>query len=451
MTSRFFGLFSLLLLALALTGCDQGRKAPAKTSVRVLNAAPSFTSLDYLRGQRQTQTNSSINLTYLSATEALSYDEDTYNFNVAATSDPSTNSKVPVLTFSQQVLAGTDYTFVLAENAGAVVSKVLETPTLAATAADSQIVLLHAAEALPAVDIYLEAPGADLLAATPWGRVAFLETLPAKHMPAGTYDLWVTEAGNPANVVLHTASFTLQAAKTLPFVISSASGSSSVDFGVAALADSPSVLLDVNAPAMLRVINGANDAAPRDVAIDGTVVVSAAPLAAVTPYVPVPIGAGVTMTVQPAGNPGVIELTTPITTEMGHLYTTFFTGSPGALTQTFSTDDVRPVRKPGNGLAKLALYNGATQFTAIDAYITLPGTDITTVFPSVPSFPAPGASGPIEIPPGDYQLTLRQTATTNTVAGPLSVHLDGGGVYYAIFGNGPDTATATITLRGDFP
>jgi hypothetical protein len=450
MTSRFFGLLSLLLLALAIAGCDQGRKEPPKTSVRVLNAAPSFTSLDYVRG-RVTSTNPSTNLTYLSATGPLSYDEDTYDFNLAGTSNPSAGTKVPVGTFTQQVVAGTDYTFVLAENAGAVVPKVLETPELSATTADSQIVLLHAAEALSAVDVYLEAPGADLLAATPWGRVAFLETLAPKHVPVGTYELWLTEAGNPANVVLHTSSFALQAAKTLPFVISSAAGSSSVDFGVAVLGDAPSVLLDVNAPALLRVINGANDAAPRDVAIDGTVVVPAAPFAAVTPYMPVPIGAGITMTVQPAGNPGVIELTTPITTEMGHLYTTFFTGSPGALTQILSTDDVRPVRKPDNGLGKLTLYNAATQFAAIDAYITLPGTDVTTVYPTTPGLTVPSSSGTIEIPPGDYELTLVQNATTNIVAGPAALHLDGGGVYYAIFGNGPDTATATVNLRGDFP
>ena len=43
--------FALLCAVLAFTGCDQGRKAPPKTTVRVANVAPNFAALRFRREQ----------------------------------------------------------------------------------------------------------------------------------------------------------------------------------------------------------------------------------------------------------------------------------------------------------------------------------------------------------------------------------------------------------------
>ncbi len=54
-------------------------------------------------------------------------------------------------------------------------------------------------------------------------------------------------------------------------------------------------------------------------------------------------------------------------------------------------------------------------------------------------------------PPGTYDLYLRETTTGALLSGPTAITLDGSGIYGVLATNGPDTATATVTLYDDFP
>src|SRR5262245_36087346 len=110
----------LLALALASTGCDTGRKNPANTVVRVLNATAHYPALAFHRGPRDP---SPLALDFLGGDQA-SWNEDTYNFHVTYL-DIKTQTPVEVEAFSSQVSAGTWYTFVLYEKGGSVVHTVL--------------------------------------------------------------------------------------------------------------------------------------------------------------------------------------------------------------------------------------------------------------------------------------------------------------------------------------
>jgi hypothetical protein len=165
----------------------------------------------------------------------------------------------------------------------------------------------------------------------------------------------------------------------------------------------------------------------------------------------VPIGAALPFTVQPAGNPGVIELNTAITPESGRIYTSLITGDAGTLAQTLFVDDNRRIRAPAGGSPKISFFDAAPQFTALDILVVDSATtDLSTLIATLVLSP-PGGSGQVSYAAGDWFLFVRQSGTSNVVAGPIAMHLDGGGLYDVVITNGPDTATANVALRGDFP
>ncbi len=79
MKARHLKFLAVLLAAFTLIGCDQGQKAPAKTRVHVVNAAPHFAQLWYQREHPTTEAPEA--LTFKTVT-AHDYDVDTYDFFV---------------------------------------------------------------------------------------------------------------------------------------------------------------------------------------------------------------------------------------------------------------------------------------------------------------------------------------------------------------------------------
>ena len=183
---------------------------PPEVDVRVLNVAPSFASLDFHREQE-----GALTMTFKGVQDAR-YDVDTYDFFVVERSAAS-GATPRSWTFGSQLQAERAYTFVLTEVAGEIVPVVLENS--AAPAADAQIQALHAATGLPAMDLYLERPGVGIAGATPRGSFNAQEQIAARTMASGEYELWLTEAGNPANVLLSSTTFNLPAGVTSTFVV----------------------------------------------------------------------------------------------------------------------------------------------------------------------------------------------------------------------------------------
>jgi hypothetical protein len=197
----------------------------------------------------------------------------------------------------------------------------------------------------------------------------------------------------------------------------------------------------------VRVLNGAADGAPRDVAIDGQFsppLFAAVPFAEATEFASVPSGDH-TLNVTPPGNPGALELNQTITTTAPSYYTLIFGGEAGALTHVLVPDERRRVA----GAAKLRFFNAASQFSSLDFLVAFENGDINLVFPQA-VLGAPGASSSIVLQPGTYKFALRQSSTTNIVAEPQTLTVESGGLYGVLAINGPDTSTATMVLLDDF-
>jgi hypothetical protein len=424
---------------LALTGCDEGRQGLPQIDVRVVNVAPGFIELDF---QRETRTE--IQTLAFKGLQEARYDVDSYDFYVYERS--GAGSAAPrSWTFSPQLQADRAYTFVLAEVAGEIRPVVLENP--AAPAADAQIQAVHTAVGMPAMDLYLERPGVGIAGATPRGTFNVLEQIPTRTLPSGDYELFLTEAGNPSNVLLSSTTFPLAAGTTATLIVVPEPGISG-QMSVMVVQPSAGVLYDRNASAQLRVINGATDTAPRDFAIGSQFappLFSAIPFAEPTANVAIPIGSQ-TINVTPVGNPGVLELNQTFTGIVERT-TLLFAGPAGTLTYVVASDDGRRVQNE----AKIVFMNAATQFTGVDFVLVPPGEDQATAV-ALTGLAAPGTTLTYTpLIPGEYDLYLRQNLGTALLSGPTRITLAAEGIYGVLAVNGPDTATAGLVLFDDFP
>jgi hypothetical protein len=242
--------------------------------------------------------------------------------------------------------------------------------------------------------------------------------------------------------------FNLPAGTTSTFVVVAESGQSTARVSTLLLQGASQVLFDRNAPAELRAINGATDQGPRDLAVQSQFsppLFSAMTFAEPTAYAPVPVGT-VKVNVTPVGNPGVLEIDTQFSAAIGQRVTGLFTGPAGALLAIFAADDGRRFNRE----AKIRFMNAASQFSAIDFVITLPGGDPNQPFPVAQLF-APGVSDYVPLYPDDYDLYLFQAGTPTVLSGPTRITVAAGGIYGALAVDGPDSATANVRLLDDFP
>jgi hypothetical protein len=433
--------FGIALLALGLSACDTGRKAPPKTEVRVLNVVPRYASLGYRRVE------SSVSNLDFKVGDVFTYDEDTYKLHVE-TVDPLTGAPLRLLSFDQKVVAGTTYTVVIYDAGDTLDSVVLEAPPVAKTAPDIQVQAIHVAKDLPPVDFYLTPPGTDLLATAPLGTIGFLQQVAPRNLPAGVYEITVTAAGDPSNVLLKSSGFTLDAGRSISFSIAPEAGASNQPFTVVAFGDVSNPFINASAPASLRIINASADQAPRDVAIDSQFSppqFPAVPFPTVTPYGNIPSGVDVQVNVTPAGNPGTLEVDTTQKFSPTSLYTMIVGGDPGALSYAMLLDDNRRFTQYGT----LRFYSGATQIPSILFYLIPPGGDVELATP-LASITAPGGGDQLPVPPGTYELWMKGLDPLVVVAGPIPITINAGGIYGVLATNNASGVSADVKLLDDF-
>lgn len=431
--------FGLVLAALTLAGCEDGRRRAPQTNALVVNVAPGFAELQFRRERVNPQ-----QLTFKTVQE-FTWDVDTYDFFVLerAIGANTTNRE---WTFSRQLSADVgSYTFVLVDNFGEVSTLILENPEESST--QTQLAVVHAGVSLPPMDIYVVEPGVGIAGATPRGTLSPLGQLPVQNLPPGDYEIWLTAAGNPGTVLFASPTTTISAG-IATLIVTPDAGSTTANFSVVLLNAFTSVLYDRNVTAQLRVVNGATDTAPRDFAINREFSPPLLPnvaYAAPTAFATVPIAIEQPINVTPVGNPGVLELDQTLTTLGPERWTLLFTGDAGTLTHVLVLDDLRSIHNE----AKLRLFDAATQFEFLSFLVVLPDGD-PTLYPPVTVLSAPGISEYLPVPPGDYDLYLQSALTGALLSGATRISVAAGGVYSVMAINGADTSTAGLVLLDGF-
>jgi hypothetical protein len=436
---------ALLVALAALGGCDQGTTRPGQVTVRVVNVASSFADLTYQRERPPGRLPPALGF---KGADAFTYDAGQYDLYVyGSTLDPTVAPRT--WTFDRTFNEDHDYTIVLTDDGNDVNLTLLEyTP---ADASNTQMVAFHAGGNLPSMDLYVVAPGAGIVGAAPRGTLAPFQGIAPFTLASGDYEIWLTAAGNPADVLFTSTTIGFAAAETASLIVTPEAGQGTEALSVALVRASPAIIYDRDASSEVRVINGAADGQPRDFVLNGEFappVLPAVPFAVPTSYIDLPFTGSVPINVTPAGNPGVIELDQLLAPVTGARQTLLFAGDAGTLTHVVAFDDGRRILNE----AKVRFFNAATQLGTFTEFLLLPADADPTQYGANAAVTAPGYSVYLPFSPGDYDFYLRQTATDTILFGPLRVTLAGSGLYSIMaINNSADPTLGDVVLLDDFP
>jgi len=428
-----------ILLSVGLSGCDEPRKTPPNVGVSFVNAAPTQGQINFRREQAL---EASLNYTESSR---RSFNVDTYTFRFETT--PAGEETTELLSFIQEMVAGTEYHIIATEVGGQIQQVVLEFPASTSDASDAQLSAQHLAPMLNAVDIFIVPPGTDPLTAVPLGSLSLGENFAPLSIAPGTYEFVLTEAANPGTVLLRSTSFPIEAGISALFTILDGGGTGFAPITVAVSGNAAFSFVDQNLQASIRVINGISDQSSLDIGIDGNLtppLIPGLPFGVVSDYESIEPGVR-NLTASPAGNPSVIVVDSPFGADAGRFGTALIANAPGAASTNHSLDDYRAIA----GEAKLSLYHAAALFPFVDIYITPPGTDLNTIPPTA-GVAAGGIVPNTVLAAGIHELTIRSAGTQTVLSGPTALTLDDSGFYGIIMTDGVGGATIDLLFIDDF-
>ncbi len=97
------------------------------------------------------------------------------------------------------------------------------------------------------MDVYVQPTGVGIVGATPRGTVSFLGQVAPKTFATGDYEITLTAAGDPSNVVFASSAVNLAAGVTNVFVIADEGGLGTAAISVIVAQDNAFVLYSANA------------------------------------------------------------------------------------------------------------------------------------------------------------------------------------------------------------
>ncbi|MBN1239178.1 MAG: DUF4397 domain-containing protein [Gammaproteobacteria bacterium] len=436
---------AIALLTAGLSACEDGRVRPPPVSVRAVHVAPTAPPVELYRVEVPADGRDlDYDLDFRGVSPQLTFDEDEYEFS-ARTADLAAGRQTVLTRFTQNLTADNEYLFVLTEIGGAVAPIVVENPVFDSDS-ETQVGAVHAAPGLAGMDVYIEPPGADLTTATPLGSVEFGDVLDPATREPGDYRLTLTAQGDPADVRFSSGDLELPAGAANTFVIADSAGDGVAPFSVVGAGPSPGLLLGTSVRSGVQFVNAAADRGARDAFVDGDYTAPVVPALAFGAASDLALLSPGTrdLSVTPAGNPGVVEDEQELAATRGVRYTALIGGEPGDVTLDIAQNDNRHV----TGHARLRIMNGASQYSPLDVFLVEPGTDTSNLDPSL-SLAAPDIGPRRSVPPGDYELVLRDGDTDAVVYGPAPLTL-AAGVYTILAVNGAASGTVDVVLLEDF-
>ncbi len=439
------------LIAVSLSGCDNlSDNLPPQGFVRGWHAVP-----DLWQVTIQIQ-NSAVGapditlgtLEYAGATGANALGEDSYPVTIRVR-EPGSSSTSVVLETTQFVAGDRLYELVVIGDAA---NLQLLTWDRSSSGANGAASYGHAAPMVGAVDVYVEPPGTDLMAAMPRASVAFSEYVANQTLAGGQYQLTVTAQGDPMDILFQSAEFevTSGAAPTFTLLDSAGLGPSQIVVRSVGLS-SVSFLEDVSTPPLLRAGHSAIDTGNVDIVVDNQFMpplIGDLPFQTISTY-ETTTADEVDLTIAEAGNPGMLFVEDTLDLGSGTFNSLFLVGSVANddLAVTRAVDSQRSIA----GFAQFRFVQGASNFGFIDVYLVPAGEVFTGFVPISGSVPFGAITTYLVLNPDTYDLVLAQSGTATELARVDGITLDELNLYSVLATDNVDPDIVDIVLFDDFP
>ncbi|MGR2702301.1 DUF4397 domain-containing protein [Vibrio campbellii] len=291
---------------------------------------------------------------------------------------------------------------------------------------DVQVV--HAASGVPAVDLYVTAPGADLASSTPLTNLAYKASTDVLNIPAGDYQVRLVAGGN---VAFDSGTIPLPANADLTIAAIKTGGTISGSPVKLLVLDGmgSSIILNTGSKSELRVGHLVDGAPNVDVALDGNVVLNDVMFKDISNYLSVDAGT-YNATVDAGLTDPIIDA--DVTLDSGMSYSVYAVGTavPLAVEPLVVSDNRRSIATSAVLNVTHAAANPAA--ASVDVYLT-PSQDISQSDPALANFAYKDSAQNVYVTAGDYFVTVTAPGDKTPVIGPAPLPtLENGMVYQAI-------------------
>jgi hypothetical protein len=419
-------IFLLPVLAMIVVGC--GGEDPVVADIQVLNAVPDtgVTSFTF---------NEALNLGNFDFRQGSNrFSLHARDYSLTALTQVAGVTVTLLDNVNVPLLANESYTLALIGRLhDASVTQMLIPNSIDPVAAGNiRVQAVNLAPGAPSYDVYVTTLGADLSASAPLGGIAFRDFLEPVEMPAGDYQIRVTDSGDPVTVVLDAGTLPLPEGLDLVLVLveNTRMGPEPVSLVIHDTVTTTE-FLDVSTTANLEVIHLAPLVDAVNIVLDDDLanpLITGLTFPTVNDYENlVPANYNITAVDSVTESNVGIDFDVPL-----------LAGNDYSLLALESTDESVPMQglllleeNRGLGLqAKIRFVNGAPSAASIDIYVLFPGETIVDFVPSIPNVVFQFDAGYIVLPAGDFEITATVAGDRNQVLIPTEpVNLNSGGVF----------------------
>jgi hypothetical protein len=291
--------------------------------------------------------------------------------------------------------------------------------------------VVHAAPDAPAVSVYVTAPGADLAGASALGTFSFGEDLGPVEVPAGSYQIRVTLAGNPAAVVFDAGTVALPAGADL--LLAAVANTTTGPAPITLLVNDGTTqaeLLDVATTADVRAGHLSPNAPAVDVIVNDDLanpLFNAATYPSLTPYASVP-PATYNIKVVDDATQGTTVINANLALDRGVSYSVLAVDFLLDIEPLVLTDDRRSIATE----ARVRIVHGSPSAGPVDIYVAAPLTDINTISPTFANVAFKANTGYVGLAGGTYEVSVTPAGAKTPVAIFATLPIANGDIFTVI-------------------